>query len=53
MTANVDEMVCRGARNIPGVAVTHSDIVNLYEVLKAGKLIMTVDAVKKLEEVYA
>jgi len=53
VTANADQTVCRSARNIPGVTVSHSGVLNVYEVLNCTKVVMTVDAVKKLEEVYA
>ena len=53
VTANADQLVYRGARNIPGVTVSHSSVLNVYEVLNCKKVVMTVDAVKKLEEVYA
>lgn len=53
VTANADQTVYRSARNIPGVTVSHSGVLNVYEVLNCTKVVMTVDAVKKLEEVYA
>ena len=53
VTANSDLSVYRSARNIPGVTVSHSGVLNVYEVLNCTKVVMTVDAVKKLEEVYA
>ena len=52
VTAAADQLIYRGARNIPGVTVSHSGVLNVYEVLNCSKVIMTVDAVKKLEEVY-
>ncbi|MBQ4273807.1 MAG: 50S ribosomal protein L4 [Clostridia bacterium] len=39
--------------NIPNVKTTQSTTLNVYDILNAEKLVMTVDAVKKLEEVYA
>ena len=53
VTAAADQLIYRGARNIPGVTVSHSGVLNVYEVLNCKKVVMTVDAVKKLEEVYA
>ena len=53
VTAESDQLVFRGARNIPGVTVSHSGVLNVYEVLNCKKVVLTVDAVKKLEEVYA
>lgn len=48
-----NDKVVKSAGNIPGVATTLSTTVNTYDVLNHDKLIITADAVKKLEEVYA
>lgn len=48
-----DENVVRSANNIPGVETTHTGSLNCYDMLNAGSLIITQDAVKKLEEVYS
>lgn len=40
-------------RNIEGVKASIVDTMNTYDILKHNKLILTVDAVKKIEEVYA
>lgn len=53
VTANVDSMVVKSARNIPGVTPTHASSLNVYDVLAHDKLIMTKDAVTKVEEVLA
>ena len=53
VTAESNALVYRSARNIPGVTVSHANVLNVYEVLNCSKVVMTVDAVKKLEEVYA
>ena len=53
VTAENDELVVKSAANIPGVLVTFANLINVYDVLNAEKLVMTADAVKKLEEVYA
>ncbi len=47
-----DEKVERAARNIPGVKTTLVGTLNVYEILKYEKLILTKDSVKKIEEVY-
>lgn len=52
MPAN-DDAVIRAARNIPGVAPTTVGTLNTYEVLKHDAVILTKDAVAKVEEVYA
>ncbi len=50
---SVDTAVIKSCNNIPNVKTTQSTTLNVYEILNAEKLVMTVDAVKKLEEVYA
>ncbi len=50
---NVDTAVIKSCNNIPNVKTTQSSTLNVYEILNAEKLVMTVEAVKKLEEVYA
>ena len=49
----VDAFVIGSCRNIPGVETTLYSTINVYEVLKAEKVVMTRAAVEKLEEVYA
>ena len=41
------------SRNIEGIKTSLVSTINAYELLNYNKLILTVDAVKKLEEVYA
>ena len=41
------------ARNIEGVKTTLVNTMNIFDLLKYDSLVLTVDAVKKLEEVYA
>ena len=48
----LDAKFVKSAANIPGVQ-TASTGVNTYDVVNADKLILSVDAAKKLEEVYA
>ncbi len=48
-----DKNVIRSCNNIPKVETTQVGNLNVYEVLKASKVVLTVEAVKKLEEVYA
>ena len=48
-----DASVERAARNIPGVKTTLVGTLNVYEILKYKNLVLTQDAVKKIEEVYA
>ena len=49
----VDAFVIGSCKNIPGVETTLYSTINVYEVLKAEKVVMTRAAVEKLEEVYA
>ena len=48
----MDEKVIKSMANIPGVK-TAATGVNTYDVVNADKLILSLDAAKKLEEVYA
>ncbi len=48
-----DEKVVSSARNIPDVKTTQTSELNVFDVLKYGKVVITQDAVKKVEEVYA
>ena len=50
---SMDTAVIKSCNNIPNVKTTQSTTLNVYDILNAEKLVMTVDAVKKLEEVYA
>jgi len=51
VTAEPNAVVYKSARNIPGVNVNGARNLNVYEVLNASKLIITKDAVAKVEEV--
>lgn len=48
-----DEKVQKSARNLEGVRTSSVATINVFDLLKYKKLVVTVDAVKKLEEVYA
>ena len=45
--------VVLSARNIPDVKTEAREAINVYDILKYDSLVMTKDAVKALEEVYA
>ena len=47
-----DKNVQRSARNIEGVKALTVDTLNVYDLVKYTNLLITEDAVKKLEEVY-
>ncbi|MGI6029977.1 MAG: 50S ribosomal protein L4 [Eubacteriales bacterium] len=51
--SGVDENVIKSAANIPTVRTTIAANVNTYEVLNCDKMIITKDALTRLEEVYA
>lgn len=51
VTAAPDETVIRSSRNLPGVETGVAKDLNVYQVLKYPKLIMTRDAVAVVEEV--
>lgn len=53
ITAGPDKNVYLSARNLPGISVTFSGSVNVYDILLHDKLIIVKDAVGKLEEVFA
>lgn len=50
---NKDEMVEKSARNIPYVKVLRSEGLNVYDIIRHDQLIMTVDALRRIEEVLA
>jgi len=51
VTAEWDRNVELSTRNIPGAVVAKSVGLNVYDILNSQKLVMTKDAVTKLEEV--
>ena len=53
MVADKDEVVQKSARNLENVRTCSVSTINVYDLLKYEKLVLTVDTVKKLEEVYA
>ncbi|MGI6189239.1 MAG: 50S ribosomal protein L4 [Clostridiales bacterium] len=48
-----DEVVQRAARNIPGVKLAYTNTLNVLDILNYGTFIVTQDAVRQIEEVYA
>ncbi|ETA81108.1 50S ribosomal protein L4 [Youngiibacter fragilis] len=53
VTLESNQNVYKSARNIEGVSVMPVNNINVYDLLKYEKLIITKDAVSKIEEVYA
>ena len=47
-----DELVIKSARNVPGVKTVQSNMVNVYDVLWADKIVFTEKAIGKMEEVF-
>ncbi len=48
-----DQNVILSARNIEGVKTSGVNEINVYDIMKFGKVLVTKDAVKNIEEVYA
>ena len=48
-----NEIVQKSARNLADVRTSSVNTINVYDLLKYKKLVLTVDTIKKLEEVYA
>ncbi len=48
-----NEVVQKSARNLANVGTSSVNTINVYDLLKYKKLVLTVDTIKKLEEVYA
>ena len=51
--ADNDEKVVMSARNIPTIQTALTNTINVYDIMKAGTVVLTKDAVAKIEEVYA
>ncbi len=53
VTADGNSNVIKSARNIPGVKPLRVDLINVYDLLNHDTLLITRDAVNRVEEVYA
>ena len=53
VTCDQNDNLYLSARNLYGVDVSYVGMLNVYDILNHGKLIIAKDAVEKLEEVYA
>ena len=51
--AEKNENVIKSAANIPNVETALVNTINVYDILKYDSFVITTDAVKKVEEVYA
>ena len=53
VTAEANELVVKSARNIAGVKTTFANLINVYDILNANKLVLDRAALAKIEEVFA
>ena len=53
VTKDVDQMIVRASNNIPGVQTTFVGSLNVHDILNCDKFIISQEAVKLVEEVYA
>ena len=51
--AENDENIVMSARNLPDINTTLAGTINVYDIMKAKTVVLTKDAVAKIEEVYA
>ena len=52
VTAERDDLVYRSFRNLAGVDVAEARLINVYDLVRHDKLVITKDAIAKLEEVF-
>ena len=53
VTAAADANVVKSGRNIPGCEVTFANLLNVYDIVNANKLVIDQAALAKIEEVFA
>ena len=53
VTAEADLNVVKSGRNIPGCEVTFANLLNVYDIVNANKLVVDKAALLKIEEVFA
>ena len=53
VNADCKALVVKSARNIPGCMVAFANVINVYDILNAKKLVIDQTAVAKIEEVFA
>jgi large subunit ribosomal protein L4 len=51
--AEKDDKAIKSASNLPFVGIALPNTINVYDIMRAGTLVLTKDAVNKIEEVYA
>ena len=53
VTAEKNDNVVKSGRNIPGCEVTFANLLNVYDIVNAKKLVVDKAALQKIEEVFA
>ena len=53
VTPEVNNNVILSSRNIPGCKTTFANLINVYDIVNSGKLVIDKAAVAKIEEVFA
>ena len=53
VTAEASQNVVKSGRNIPGCEVTFANLINVYDIVNAKKLVVDKAALAKIEEVFA
>ena len=53
VTAAKDEAVIKSGRNIPGCEITFANLINVYDIVNASKLVVDKAALATIEEVFA
>ena len=53
VTAEANENVVKSGRNIPGCEITFANLINVYDIINANKLVVDKAALAKIEEVFA
>ena len=52
VTADKDDLAIRAFRNLEGVDVAEARLINVYDLVRHDKLVITKDAIAKLQEVF-
>ncbi|WP_296115131.1 50S ribosomal protein L4 [uncultured Anaerococcus sp.] len=52
VTADKDDLTIRAFRNLEGVDVAEAKLINVYDLVRHDKLVITKDAIAKLQEVF-
>ena len=53
VTAEANANVIKSGRNIPGCEITFANLINVYDIVNATKLVVDKAALAKIEEVFA